>query len=433
PPRSPQPLLSSSPKLKLRATNEYGEYDKASLNMYGLDMVIEPFRSTTVTAEGMLEDSPAHMYVWRLRYADQEGGPQNSGTVGDAWNCTTGEPQASVAVELERPGTAYFLSVESVDGNGKVITEGNSKVSCKYVRREIRDLTDTDREAFLNAMQIWYTIPTDVGKARYGPSFSNYQVITAYHNADVENFCYHIGLQFLTSHAAFDLTMERYLQMIDPSVSLPMWDFMIDSASLGHEWYNSVVFDNDWFGSAFGSPENGYAISESRFGNVSTIYDPDGKLVDSRIGPYHNAYGYVTSAYNYQDLPRMSRTSSFCGMPSHAVFSTVETFVDCFDAGYTTLSGWESCMETMVHGDIHGLLGGAFSCNTDMSAFSEAHPEYSAGLLSFVLEYMTFTFWPTNSFIPQANICQTSCSTGQKRFCGCTCMIDAFAIDDEQV
>lgn len=35
-------------------------------------------------------------YVWRLRYADQEGGPQNSGTVGDAWNCTTGEPQVSV-------------------------------------------------------------------------------------------------------------------------------------------------------------------------------------------------------------------------------------------------------------------------------------------------------------------------------------------------
>lgn len=71
---------------------------------------------------------------------------------------------------------------------------------------------------------------------------------------------------------------------------------------------------------------------------------------------------------------------------------------------------------------------------TDMSAFSEAHPAYSAGLLSFVLEYMTFTFWPTNSFIPQANVCQTSCSTGQEEsFCGCTCMIDAFAIDDEQV
>lgn len=69
---------------------------------------------------------------------------------------------------------------------------------------------------------------------------------------------------------------------------------------LAHRWYNSAVFDKDWFGSAFGSPENGYAISESRFGNVSTIYDPDGALVDSRISPYHNAYGYVTSSYNYQ-------------------------------------------------------------------------------------------------------------------------------------
>ena len=34
-------------------------------------------------------------------------------------------------------------------------------------------------------MQIWYTIPTDVGQARYGSDFSNYQRITAYHNTDV--------------------------------------------------------------------------------------------------------------------------------------------------------------------------------------------------------------------------------------------------------
>lgn len=52
-------------------------------------------------------------------------------------------------------------------------------------RREIRDLTDDDREAFLDALQIWYTIPNDAGKAKYGAGFNNYQRTTVYHNAEV--------------------------------------------------------------------------------------------------------------------------------------------------------------------------------------------------------------------------------------------------------
>lgn len=39
-------------------------------------------------------------------------------------------------------------------------------------------------------------------------------------------------------------------------------------------WYESVIFDEDWFGPAAGSPENGYMLSEGRFANISTIYDP---------------------------------------------------------------------------------------------------------------------------------------------------------------
>lgn len=34
-------------------------------------------------------------------------------------------------------------------------------------------------------MQTWYTVPTEVGQARYGSDFSNYERITAYHNTDV--------------------------------------------------------------------------------------------------------------------------------------------------------------------------------------------------------------------------------------------------------
>lgn len=68
-----------------------------------------------------------------------------------------------------------------------------------------------------------------------------------------------------------------------------------------------------------------------------------------------------------------------------------------------------------------------------MNTFSEQHPEYEPGLLSFVLEYMTFNYWPMNSFMPDYNTCDTRCESGQTEPCGCTCNVDAFALSDEEV
>lgn len=54
------------------------------------------------------------------------------------------------------------------------------------------------------------------------------------------------------------------------------------------------------FGRAMGSNANSFQLAEGRFGDIDTIYDPDHSLVDSRIEPNHNAYGYVNAKYNYQ-------------------------------------------------------------------------------------------------------------------------------------
>ncbi|CAM9961289.1 unnamed protein product [Scytosiphon promiscuus] len=391
-------------------------------------MVMEPFRMTTLTVEGV-EDAltQSNRFVWRLQHASHEGVTNED--VDDYWAFTGGH-QATVTVD--KPGRVFILSVKQYDSTDMMVAEDRIKVSCKYVRREIRKLTDADREAFFNALHIWYAVPVDVGRAMYGPEFDNYQRVVAVHNSNVDKFCYHIGNQFLTSHVAFDITVERYLQMIDPKIALPMWDYMIDSATLGEKWYNSIIFDPQWFGSATGDPDNNFMLSDSRFSNISTIYDPDSTLVGSVIDSYHNPYGLLTASNNYQDTPRLTRSSTFCGLESHSSFATADVFTSCFDES-TSLIEWEDCMETMVHGDVHGYLGGAFNCNTDMDTFSQDHPEYSTRLLSFVLEHMAFAFWPTNAFLPSANSCDTECTRGQTESCGCTCTIDAFSISDEEV
>ena len=44
-------------------------------------------------------------------------------------------------------------------------------VTVKYVRREIRSLTDRDREVFFNAMAVMQRVPSAVGRAIYGRKY----------------------------------------------------------------------------------------------------------------------------------------------------------------------------------------------------------------------------------------------------------------------
>lgn len=66
-----------------------------------------------------------------------------------------------------------------------------------------------------------------------------------------------------------------------------------------------------------------------------------------------------------------------------------------------------------------------------MEEFLVEHPEYSRPLLTFTLEYLLANKWPGNSLMRDYNTCDTSCEVGES--CGCTCTIDPFTMDDDEV
>lgn len=68
-----------------------------------------------------------------------------------------------------------------------------------------------------------------------------------------------------------------------------------------------------------------------------------------------------------------------------------------------------------------------------MKSFHEKYPEYSIGLLSYVLEYIVTNTWPTNSLAGDYNDCDNSCDVGQAEPCGCTCNTDPFDWSDDEV
>lgn len=168
--------------LVLGARNEYGEFDHRALALYGLDMVVEPYRETHLqvirspTPQSTFH--PSTKFHWLLVQADDNGDPlEGVEPVVDA------KGGVIATVELTIPAAKYALVVQQLGTDGSVVAEGRITIACKYVRRELRSLTDRDRTDFFEAMQVFYTITVEEGEAKYGKAFSNYARLAAYHNS----------------------------------------------------------------------------------------------------------------------------------------------------------------------------------------------------------------------------------------------------------
>jgi len=102
-----------------------------------------------------------------------------------------------------------------------------AEASVKYVRRDIYSLSQPHREQYFAAMQTLFTTSQEDGEALYGRHFFSHGEMTSLH--DSSNVFYHGNLFFLTSHPVMQLKLERALLAIDPTVSLPYWDFLLDT------------------------------------------------------------------------------------------------------------------------------------------------------------------------------------------------------------
>lgn len=172
--------------LGLRAENEYGESDRLALGLYGLDMVIEPYRETTIRINRETAPESAHhpssKFFWMMVRADINGTPLRN--VEPIMESLGG---FHATIELGEPGGYYLLLVQQVLHDGTIASEGKATVACKYVRRELRDLKAADLRDFFEAMRVFYTVSIDEGRERYGPTFNNYKRIVAYHNSRVSD------------------------------------------------------------------------------------------------------------------------------------------------------------------------------------------------------------------------------------------------------
>jgi hypothetical protein len=105
-----------------------------------------------------------------------------------------------------------------------------------YVKRELRTLTEEDRENFLDAMFKMWEVGTKKGREVYGEDFTGMDRFVSVHadqaTGDIKCDKWHEGSGFLTHHLALTVSFEISLRAVDQRVTTPYWDFSIEGEKI---------------------------------------------------------------------------------------------------------------------------------------------------------------------------------------------------------
>ncbi|CAM9726420.1 unnamed protein product, partial [Phaeothamnion confervicola] len=106
----------------------------------------------------------------------------------------------------------YEVKLRQTNANTREVISVAGVVTVKYVRREIRALTEDDRNRFLDAMQTLYRLPTSVGTDLYGPEYRSIEYFVQVHlNGAGVTDCdhWHDDAGIMTHHVGFTLQFEQ--------------------------------------------------------------------------------------------------------------------------------------------------------------------------------------------------------------------------------
>ncbi|CAM9529630.1 unnamed protein product [Ectocarpus sp. 12 AP-2014] len=304
--------------------------------------------------------------------------------------------------------TSYSAVAATTSTAGEIF-EYEFAVTVKYVRREIRALTDRDRETFFNAVSVLQRVPSAVGRAVYGDKYYSkdyFNRMHLYYGGARDCDHWHAGAGFVTSHIAITLMYEQALQAVNPSIALPYWDVTIEGTYYDwNDFRTSSVFSDDWFGDA--SPGNtARTLTQGRFAYVPVMADA------REYSAQYNSYGLLRSAWNNDRNPFLTRHDHQLGMMNNKKPSGCRRYRDAYVA-----EDWMELTEAFnggAHGNIHGLLGGTWSPEAD---------EYAAVTPYIVIPFVHHAYiaqkimWRENAIE-----CPESCTFDQGwKDCQCKC------------
>ena len=307
--------------------------------------LFEPYRETTLK---IVDPAENHVYRWTI-----------------AGNSYEGDTIESKILMKEVGDSTIQIEEYANDGTTLVATSSHDVVT-KYIRREIHTLTDEDVELFFKSARVMWDTSEDEGIKLYGNDYHSLKWFLRFHLREAGAFvCDHIheGLGFLTQHSAFSIVFEKSLQAIEPSLSLPYWDYTIEAEyiknNLGSryaaEWYKQPIWSEKYFGAV---DETLHTVTEGRWAFTKIDVATD----DLEI---QNSYGLLRAPWNSNGFPYVTRATTFCGSEYDASalpFTSCESHYDMIQ-DYSTWQDFAWTLQSTPHGPIHVISGGTLFCD----------------------------------------------------------------------
>jgi hypothetical protein len=208
--------------------NEYGVVNYDTMFSYPFlakSVLVEPYRETKFTFSSPVVGCS---YSWSL-----EGVTESIGE----FVLTGTSNDGSFYATAYKPGEYALKITESCrDGTSGSFTQ---EVWVKYVRRELSNLNDVDREEFLDAFRTLWDVNTLEGQGLYGPRYRSLYFFASLHNDGGGNsICdaFHGGVGFVNNHMYLSAFAEQSLQLINPKVALHYLEYT--------KLFTSTDFDN---------------------------------------------------------------------------------------------------------------------------------------------------------------------------------------------
>lgn len=230
----------------------------------------------------------------------------------------------------------------------------STSVMVRYIKRELRELSQEDRQTFLDALETVYRVHTAEGRQIYGEGYKGIETLVAKHMyGAAQRDCdhWHDGAGIMTHHLAYTIEMELVLQSIDPSITIPYWEYTLDTTRYGRFWEESPIFNDDWFGHASPDTPN-HALVEGRFGKIKMYsgYDED-------FSPFSNPYGQLRSPWNTVNTEyAITRNNKLFTVNYDQSLPGCSTLKTCYDT--TTEADLNFCLGGAFHGPVHIMIGG---------------------------------------------------------------------------
>jgi hypothetical protein len=308
----------------------------------------------------------------------------------------------------------------------------------RYVRREIKSLDEGKRTAFKNAFIKVIEIRDEVtGKALYGDSFTPFAKLAGLHtNWAGSKDCDHLhdGMGFVTSHVQMSRILEESLQAVDPSVSLPYWEYTKDVEHINTEhngdfryWKNIYMFSDEYFGA---TDANTAQISSGDFHMISMEADP-------KYSTVVNSYGLMRAPWNNLGNPKVTRYFGGGGASTTEVVGDIVTastgMSSCsnlydFITKSTDMYTFTSNAEGLVHGPIHLLTGGVagtpelINLAKNELGVDALYPEFSdvwTEVVQFFIIVSRAIYRNDLLVVPEIGSCEVGVTSEED--CACTC------------